>query len=175
MPSLHPFTFLMFLSLVTSKMLNHRGASLSEYSKLYLECPHRYYSTVRPLWLQRWTKLQSNHELSGESMLCMTGHARRVPEARVHPAVRLSQRPLSRDLQTRTVVQKVSCHEYCHCIQLKSSSLSLSFTPTLQSGSSPSRSLTLGTHAQRGLQYLVCVSVNSTSHFSLVYSCHKRY
>ena len=40
--------------------------------------------------------------------------------------------------------------------------------------------LTLGAHAQRGLQYLVCVSVcvcvcYSTSHFSRDYSCHKRY
>ena len=38
--------------------------------------------------------------------------------------------------------------------------------------------LTLGAHAQRGLQYLVCVCVcvcYSTSHFSRVYSCHKRY
>ena len=38
--------------------------------------------------------------------------------------------------------------------------------------------LTLGAHAQRGLQYLVCVSVcvcvsYSTSHFSCDYSCHK--
>ena len=43
-------------------------------------------------------------------------------------------------------------------------------------------SLTLGAHAQRGLRYLVCVSVcvsvcvcYSTSHFSRDYSCHKRY
>ena len=37
-------------------------------------------------------KLQSNHELAGESMLCMSGHARSVPEARVHPAVQLLPR-----------------------------------------------------------------------------------
>ena len=41
-------------------------------------------------------------------------------------------------------------------------------------------SLTLGAHAQRGLQYLVCVSVcvcvcYTTSHFSQDYSCHKQY
>ena len=36
--------------------------------------------------------------------------------------------------------------------------------------------LTLGAHAQRGLQYLVCVCVcYPTSHFSRDYSCHKRY
>ena len=39
-----------------------------------------------------------------------------------------------------TIVQKVSCCACCQRIQLESSSLSLSFTPTLQSGSSPSRS-----------------------------------
>ena len=60
----------------------------------------------------------------------MSGHARRVPEASVHPAVCHS----CRDRQTRTIVQKVSCSACCQCIQLEWSSLSLSFTPTLQSG-----------------------------------------
>ena len=75
-------------------------------------------------------------------MLCMSGHARRVPEASVHPAVRLLQPALSRKHQT-AIVEKVNCHACCQCIQLEQSSLSLSFTLTLQSGSrlsSPSRS-----------------------------------
>ena len=78
---------------------------------------------------------QSNHELARESMLCMSGHARRVPKASVHPAVRRSC-----NRQTRTVVTKVSCRAYYQCIQLEYSSLSLSFMSTLQSDSSPSHS-----------------------------------
>ena len=38
------------------------------------------------------------------------------------------------------IAQKASCRVCCHRIQLQSFSLSLSFTPNLQSGSSPSRS-----------------------------------
>ena len=66
-------------------------------------------------------------------MLCMSGHARHVPEA---SADCHSQPALSRDRQTRTMVQKVSCCVCCQGIQLESSSISL----TLQSGSSPSHS-----------------------------------
>ena len=64
-------------------------------------------------------------KLAGESVLCMSGHARRVPEARVHPAVYHSQPALSRGHQTRP-----------HSSEQKFSKLlcSLSFTPTLQSG-----------------------------------------
>ena len=39
-----------------------------------------------------------------------------------------------------TIVQKVSCHACCQHIELESTLLSLSFTPTLQSGDSPSHS-----------------------------------
>ena len=55
-------------------------------------------------------------------MLCMSGHARRVPEA---SADCHSQPALSRDRQTRTMVQKVSCHACCQGIQVESSSISL--------------------------------------------------
>ena len=39
-------------------------------------------------------------------MLCMSSHARHVPEASVHPAVQLSQPALSRERQT-AIVEKV--------------------------------------------------------------------
>ena len=55
---------------------------------------------------------QLNHELARESLLCMSGHAKRLPEANF-----------------------ATVHVCCQRIQLKSSSLSLSFTPNLWSGS----------------------------------------
>ena len=60
----------------------------------------------------------------------MSGHAKRVPEASIHPAACHACHSIVR----LTIVQKVSCCACCQRIHLESSSLLLSFTPTLQSG-----------------------------------------
>ena len=89
------------------------------------------------------------HELARRSLLCMSTHAKRVHEATVHPAACHSLVCL---VTRSSNSQKVSCCAYCQRIQLQSSSLSLSFTPTLKSGSSTSRlfpRLSWSTH-QRG-------------------------
>ena len=46
-----------------------------------------YLSSPTTMATRAWAKVQSNHELAGESMVCMSGHARHVPEASIHPAV----------------------------------------------------------------------------------------
>ena len=54
-------------------------------------------------------------------MLRISGRARSVPEASVTLLSDCHSQPvLSRDRQTRTMVQKVSCHAYCQCIHLNS-------------------------------------------------------
>ena len=37
-------------------------------------------------YIGAWAKLQSNYELAGGSLLCKSGHARRVPEVSIHVA-----------------------------------------------------------------------------------------
>ena len=103
----------------TRKMLNHPGASLSKKQIAFgnaqtdmhwLSVQSDYYGYTG----------MSNHELAGESVLCMSGHARHVSEASVHPAVCHSQPALSHDRQSCTIVQKVRFRACCQCIQLDS-------------------------------------------------------
>ena len=56
---------------------------------------------------------QSNHELAGESMLCISGHVRSIPEASVHPAVRTVTRRLPCHMVVRLIPLFRSCHAYC--------------------------------------------------------------
>ena len=96
----------------------------------------------------------SNCELAVESLLCMSGHARHLPEANlttVHFYLCHSQPDLSHDCQTHSTdsLESISFHACCQHIQLELSSLLLSLIPMPQSGSSPSCSfswLSCGTH-----------------------------
>ena len=72
-------------------------------NKLHLEYPHKHAAnsstqTTMATRAMAITASQSNHELVEESILCMSGHARSIPEASIHPAVRLS---LASSLVTR--------------------------------------------------------------------------
>ena len=85
----------------------------------------------------------SNCELAVESLLCMGGHARHLPEANltiVHFYLCHSQPDLSHDRHTHSIhsLESISFHVCSQHIQLELSSLLLSFIPMLQSGSSPS-------------------------------------
>ena len=130
-------------------------------SKLHLECPHRYPSIARLLWLQRyiWAKLHSQ-TMSYQGNPCYVWAV--MPGVYMKPVYTLlsnchSQPALSYDCQTRTMVQKVSCRACCQCVQLELSSLSLFFTPTPQSSSSPSRSFSWLSWSTRWHVYSVIV------------------
>ena len=61
-----------------------------------------------------------------------------MPSAYLKPAyILLSVSLIACAIGVSTIVQIVSCRACCQCIELESSSLSLFFMPTLQSGSSP--------------------------------------
>ena len=70
-----------------------------------------------------------------------------MPSAYLKPAyILLSVSLVACAIGVSTIVQIVSCRACCQCIQLESSSLSLFFMPTLQSGSSPPLLLTAEVH-----------------------------
>ena len=78
---------------------------------LVLSTPFIHFAWVSRILLSAWfewylVRINSAGELAGESMLCMSGYARHVPEASVHPAVCHSQPVFSRDHQTRTIRRK---------------------------------------------------------------------
>ena len=70
----------------TRKMLNHLGASLSE-QQIAFEIPIQTCNYSSSWTTMATWALPKHHELTGESLLCMGGHARHVPEASAHPAV----------------------------------------------------------------------------------------
>ena len=76
----------------------------------------------------------SNRELAVESLLCMSGHARHLPEANlttIHFYLCHSQPDLSHDRQTHSTdsLESISFHACCQHIQLELSSLLLSLIP----------------------------------------------
>ena len=132
---------------------------------------------------------------------CYEYHLDSLPEASVHPQLILL--PVTHSLPCHaivrlTIVQRVSCRVCCQRIQLELTSLSLSFTPTLQSGSSLSRSFSrlnwstrrrghlkiLGecVHCEASVRELYdalafhSITFSSTSHNSFIPSCsHLQY
>ena len=62
-----------------------RSSKLKAHTDMQLLIQPDYLATLA------WAKAsQTNHKLAGESLLSMSGHTKRVPEASIHPAVRLS-------------------------------------------------------------------------------------
>ena len=126
---------------LTRKMLNHPGASLSEYSRLHLGCPHRHATICLSglLWhgvsfiIKQWVSrgVPAMYERSCQA---------RTWNQRTSCCLSLIACLVRRSSVGLTIVQKVSCRACCQRIQLGLSSLLLSFTPTLQSVSSTSRS-----------------------------------
>ena len=98
------------------------------------------------------------NELAGGSMLCMSGHAKRIPEAR-HILLSVTRSLPCHTIVRLTIVQKVSCRACCQRIQLESSSLSLSlsFKPAVQFGSSYLFTLSLKyTSAWTSCKFWIC-------------------
>ena len=135
-------------------------------SKMHLKCPHRHVRAICPAGLlygytghglsftvKPWASkgIPAMYEWSCQAL---TWSKPRHRTFCLSLAACLAG--VTRSSQTRTMVQKVSCRVCCQRIQLKSSSLSLSFTPNLQSGSSPSRSFSrLSWSTRRGHAIIV--------------------